>query len=135
VMLFKLSYKNIKSGIKDYVVYFMTLALGVSMFYLFNSLDSQSAIMKMNASSFNLIETLMSVINILSYFISVIFGCLIIYASRFLIRRRKNEFGIYLTLGMSKKTGFIYLSRRESINWIVFTCCWIVSRNIRFIFC
>lgn len=102
-MLFKLSYKNIKSGIKDYVVYFMTLALGVSMFYLFNSLDSQSAIMKMNASSFNLIETLMSVINILSYFISVIFGCLIIYASRFLIRRRKNEFGIYLTLGMSKK--------------------------------
>ena len=38
-MLFKLSYKNIKSGIKDYVVYFMTLALGVSMFYLFNSLD------------------------------------------------------------------------------------------------
>ena len=93
-MLFKLSYKNIKSGIKDYVVYFMTLALGVSMFYLFNSLDSQSAIMKMNASSFNLIETLMSVINILSYFISVIFGCLIIYASRFLIRRRKNEFGI-----------------------------------------
>lgn len=38
-----------------------------------------------------------------SVFVSFILGFLIIYASRFLMKRRNKEFGIYLTLGMSKK--------------------------------
>ena len=38
-----------------------------------------------------------------SVFVSFILGFLIIYASRFLIKRRNKEFGIYLTLGMSKR--------------------------------
>ena len=38
-----------------------------------------------------------------SIFVSCILGFLIIYASRFLIKRRNKEFGIYLTLGMSKR--------------------------------
>ncbi|WP_029066945.1 ABC transporter permease [Lachnobacterium bovis] len=103
MMLFKLSYKNIKAGIKDYAVYFITLALGVAMFYLFNSIESQSVIVSMKKDQNDLVEIAVQVINIISYVISIIFGCLIIYASRFLIKRRKNEFGIYLTLGMSKK--------------------------------
>ena len=36
-------------------------------------------------------------------FVSFILGFLIVYASRFLIKRRNKEFGIYLTLGISKR--------------------------------
>ena len=38
-----------------------------------------------------------------SVFVAVVLGALIVYASRFLIKRRNKEFGIYLTLGMSKR--------------------------------
>ena len=38
-----------------------------------------------------------------SVFVSIILAFLIVYASRFLIKRRNKEFGVYLTLGMSKK--------------------------------
>ena len=50
------------------------------------------------------IEEIFSIQNILIYLVIVnILGFLIIYASRFLMKRRNKEFGIYLTLGMSKR--------------------------------
>jgi putative ABC transport system permease protein len=39
-----------------------------------------------------------------SVFVSFILGFLILYANRFLIRRRKKEFGVYMILGMEKGT-------------------------------
>ena len=47
-MLFKLSFKNMKKSIKDYAIYFLTLVLGVSIFYMFNSLDSQQAMLEVS---------------------------------------------------------------------------------------
>ena len=44
-MLFKLSVKNMKKSFKDYAIYFLTLVLGVAIFYMFNSLDSQQAML------------------------------------------------------------------------------------------
>ena len=41
-MLCRLACKNISKSVRDYAVYFLTLVLGVSIFYMFNSLDSQS---------------------------------------------------------------------------------------------
>lgn len=38
-----------------------------------------------------------------SVFVAFVLGFLIIYANRFLMKRRNKEFGIYLTLGMSKR--------------------------------
>ena len=40
-MLFKLSIKNMRKTIKDFAIYFLTLVLGVAIFYMFNSLDGQ----------------------------------------------------------------------------------------------
>ena len=39
----------------------------------------------------------------LSVFVSFVLAFLIIYANRFLMKRRNREFGIYLTLGMGKQ--------------------------------
>ena len=102
-MLYKLSLKNIKKSIKDYVICFFTLILGVAIFYVFNALDSQTVMMDVSSSTIELIDLMMTMLSGVSVFVSFILGFLIIYASRFLIKRRNKEFGIYLTLGMSKR--------------------------------
>ncbi len=103
MMLFKLSLKNIKKSIKDYAIYFFTLILGVSIFYVFNSIDSQTAMMNVTSRTGEAIDLMIDLLSGVSVFVSFILGFLIIYASRFLIKRRNKEFGIYLTLGMSKR--------------------------------
>ena len=102
-MLCKLSLKNIKKSIKDYAIYFFTLILGVAIFYVFNALESQTVMMDVSSSTEELIELMMTMLSGVSVFVSFILGFLIIYASRFLMKRRNKEFGVYLTLGMSKR--------------------------------
>ncbi|MEH2953551.1 ABC transporter permease [Candidatus Merdisoma sp. JLR.KK011] len=102
MMLFKLSLRNIKKSIKDYTIYFLTLVLGVAIFYVFNALDSQGVMQSVSASTREIIQLMLAMLAGVSVFVSVILGFLIVYANNFLIRRRKKEFGVYLTLGMSR---------------------------------
>ncbi|EJT5937803.1 FtsX-like permease family protein [Clostridium perfringens] len=99
-MYFKLAFKNIKKSYKNYVIYFLTLIFGICIFYTFNSIESQSVMMKLNEqkqSAFMMAEQL---IGYFSVFIAFVLGFLIVYANNYLIKRRKKEFGIYMTLGM-----------------------------------
>ncbi len=100
--LFKLSFKNIKKSFKDYAIYFFTLILGVAIFYLFNSLDSQTVMLKMSNSTQELVDMMINMLSGVSVLVSIILGFLVIYASRFLMKRRNKEFGLYMMLGMSK---------------------------------
>ena len=102
-MLFKLSIKNMKKSIKDYAIYFLTLVLGVAIFYMFNSLDSQQAMLQVSQSTREIIKLMIEMLGFVSVFVAVILGLLIVYANNFLINRRKKEFGIYMTLGMGKR--------------------------------
>lgn len=102
-MLCKLSLKNIKKSFKDYAIYFFTLILGVSIFYVFNAIDSQTVLLDVTSNTLEIIKLMTNMLSGVSVFVSFILGFLIIYASRFLIKRRNKEFGIYLTLGMSKR--------------------------------
>ena len=104
MMLLKLSLKNIKKSIKDSAIYFFTLILGVSIFYVFNAIDSQTVLLNVTSDTRDIIKLMTNMLSGVSVFVSIILGFLIIYASRFLIKRRNKEFGIYLTLGMSKKS-------------------------------
>ena len=101
-MLFKLSLKNIKKSFKDYAIYFFTLILGVAIFYVFNAIESQTVLLKVTSSTREIIDLMVNMLSGVSVFVSFILGFLIIFASRFLMKRRNKEFGIYLTLGMSK---------------------------------
>lgn len=103
MMLFKLSLKNIARSIKDYAIYFFTLILGVAIFYIFNAIDSQTVMMQISESTYEIIDLMTSMLSGVSVFVAFILGFLIIYANRFLMKRRHKEFGIYLTLGMSKR--------------------------------
>ena len=102
-MLFKLSIKNMTKSIKDYAIYFLTLVLGVAIFYMFNSLDSQQAMLEVSQSTRDIIKLMIGMLGFVSVFVSVVLGLLIVYANNFLINRRKKEFGIYMTLGMGKR--------------------------------
>ena len=102
-MLFKLSVRNILRSIKDYAIYFFTLILGVVIFYVFNAIGTQSSTMQLSSSSREVVKLLINVLSGVSVLVAGILGYLIIYASRFLIKRRNKEFAIYLTLGMSKQ--------------------------------
>lgn len=102
-MYSKLAFGNVKKSIKDFTVYFLTLTFGVCLFYVFNSIGSQEAMLKINESQKSIIEMLQMAISSLSVFIAVILGFLVIYANRFLIKRRKKELGLYLCLGMDKR--------------------------------
>ena len=103
-MYFKLAAKNIKKSLKDYTIYFLTLVFGVCIFYTFNSIKSQGVMMELSELQANAFELTNSVIGIASVFISFILGFLIVYANNYLIKRRKKEFGIYMTLGMENKS-------------------------------
>lgn len=102
-MYSKMAVNNVKRSFKDYTIYFLTLTFAVCLFYSFNSIDSQQAIMEINKSKMQAMEILRNVISMVSVFVSIILGSLIIYANNFLIKKRKKELGIYMTLGMPKK--------------------------------
>ena len=99
----KLSFKNIKKSFKDYAIYFFTLILGVAIFYVFNSIESQTVLLDVSESTYEIVDMLTTMLSAASVFVAFILGFLIIYASRFLMKRRNKEFGIYMLLGMSKR--------------------------------
>lgn len=110
-MLFKLSFRNMKKSFKDYAIYFLTLVLGVAIFYMFNSIDSQQAMIEVSQSTREMIQLLIQMLGMVSVFIAIVLGFLIVYANNFLINRRKREFGIYMSLGMGRRqiSGIILL--------------------------
>jgi len=102
-MYSKIALNNVKKSFKDYTIYFLTLTFAVCIFYSFNSIDSQSAMADMNKGQTQYVKIMVQMISVISIGVSVILGGLIIYATKFLINKRKKEFGIYMVLGMSKR--------------------------------
>lgn len=87
---------------QNYLIYFATLILGVAIFYVFNALGSQTVMLKVSSNTEEIIGLMNEAMSVVSVFVSVVLGFLVVYASTFLMKRRKKEFGIYLTLGMGK---------------------------------
>ncbi|MDR2088557.1 MAG: FtsX-like permease family protein [Clostridiales Family XIII bacterium] len=102
MMSIKLALRNVRKSLRDYLIYFLTLSLGVCIFYAFNSIESQQAVMEMTGSQMAALRLLSRIMNTFSVFVSVILSFLILYANGFLIKRRKKEFGLYMILGMEK---------------------------------
>lgn len=102
-MLFKLSVRNLRRSIRDYAVYFVTLVIGVAIFYVFNAVGTQAAFLRVSEDTRDIIRTLITTLSGVSVFVSLVLGFLIVYASRFLMKRRNREFALYLLLGMGKR--------------------------------
>lgn len=102
-MCFKLALRNVRRSMKDFAVYFLTLTFGVCLFYLFNSIDSQQTMLDLSQTESKMVEMGTELLGLFSGFIAVVLGGLIVYANRFLMKRRHKEMGIYLLLGMRQR--------------------------------
>lgn len=99
-MLRKLVFRNVKRSVSDYLVYMFTMTAVAAMMYAFNSLIFQDKVK-------NYMETenmLGAMIGLATVFVVLIVAWLINYMVRFMLEKRSTEFGIYLLLGMKKKT-------------------------------
>ena len=102
-MFSKLAFKNVGRSMKDYGVWFLTIAFGVCLFYVFNSLETQAVFQYLGSGpQAPTAQAIRELIGMLSVFVWVVLAFLILYASGFLIRRRKGELGTYLLLGMER---------------------------------
>ena len=101
-MFFKLSFRNVRRSMKDYAIYFLTLMFGVCIFYVFNSVQAQQSMLEVSEVQTLMLQNLSMLLGYISVFVSIILGFLVIYANKFLIKRRKRELGLYMLLGMEK---------------------------------
>ena len=100
-MTLKLALRNVHRSARDYAVYFLTLALGVAMFYAFNSISEQTVLFDaLSAESKRVLGLLNLFMGLFSGAVAFVLAFLVVYANRFLLKRRKHEFGMYLCLGM-----------------------------------
>ena len=99
-MFSKLALRNVRRSFRDYGVYLLTLTFGVCLFYTFNSLDGQGAMVFLAQNGNPIVDSIMIFMDIFSVVVAVVLACLILYANRFLLRRRKRELGTYFMLGM-----------------------------------
>ena len=98
----KLSYRNMKRSAKDYLVYMLTMTLVVALLYAFGSLIFRNGLEQYFSMK---LQGLMGVmIGLATFFIMLIVSWLINYMVKFMLERRSAEFGIYLLLGMKKRT-------------------------------
>ena len=99
-MLAKLAVGNVRRSARDYTLYFVTLALGVAVFYAFNTVSLQADFLDSNVSE--RLESIGEILSGITVFLAVIMGFLMVYANNFLMRRRKQEMGLYQVLGMRR---------------------------------
>lgn len=103
-MLLKIALRNVRRSIRDYAVYFVTIVLGVAIFYAFNSIEEQSVLLDLqNQASGELLGLTSQLMGSFSLAIAAVLGFLVVYANGFLIKRRRKEFGTYLLLGMGTR--------------------------------
>ncbi|MDY4181902.1 MAG: ABC transporter permease [Pseudoflavonifractor sp.] len=103
-MFCKLARKNVVRSVRDYTLYFLTLLFGVCVFYVFNSLETQWVMeILAQGSGKMMVDAILQLMDVISVFVSVVLAFLILYANRFMLRRRKRELGIYLLLGMEQR--------------------------------
>ena len=110
-MLMKLALRNVRRSMRDYAVYFVTLTLGVAVFYAFNAIGDSRVLFEAQegaegvflASGASIFDILAQIMTYFSVVVAVVLGFLVLYANRFVVRARKKEFGTYLLLGMSPR--------------------------------
>lgn len=99
-MLCKLAWGNVRRAGRDYLVYLLTLTLGVTVFYAFNTISMQVDIAGIDEEG--LAQVVGSMLGDLTYFLAGVMAFLMVYANNFIMKRRKKEFGLYQVLGMGR---------------------------------
>ena len=99
----KLILRNVFRNLQTYTIYFFSLTLIYSLLYAFNALPSHPVMQSLSGAKEMLTTVMSQYMGLLSYLILSAIAFLIVYATNFVLGRRKKELGLYATLGMKKK--------------------------------
>ena len=98
-MLAKLAARNVRRQIGNYVIYFITVSLTVGLMFAVNGAIFEEQLVAHAQAITELRMGLIAITVLVSLIVAFVLG----YATSFMLRLRKREFGTYLTLGMTRK--------------------------------
>lgn len=98
-MYLNLAVRNVKRQVGSYLIYFMTVSLTVALLFAVNNVIYSRELAALADRG----EGAGTALKILVAAISFVVAFVLSYATSFLLKRRKREFGTYLTLGMTRR--------------------------------
>lgn len=99
-MYAKIAIGNIKRSFGDYSIYFMTLAFAACLLYSFTASTDYLLALDLSDQQRGVYDSANGVMQAFSVFSVIVFAFLVVYANRFILRRRSHEFALYEILGM-----------------------------------
>lgn len=98
-MFAKLALRNVRRQIRNYLIYFVTVALSIALMFAVNNLSYSHRIQTLSQMSTE-IRSMFTIVTVLSCLVTAL---VLSYATGFMLKLRKKEFGMYLTLGMTRR--------------------------------
>ena len=109
-MLNTLIFRNAKRQAKEYLIYFVTMVLSVSIIYAFNALIFLSEVQYAIQAD----TVIRLLFNVISVIIVVVLSWLTGYMMNFMLKNRSKELSIYMVLGIENKE-IVRLFRKENV--------------------
>ncbi len=98
-MFAKLALRNVRRQIRNYLIYFVTVSLSIALLFAVNNLSYSDRIQALSELSTD-IRSMFTMVTMLSCFVTAL---VLSYATGFMLKLRRREFGMYLTLGMTRR--------------------------------
>ncbi|MGM9661607.1 MAG: ABC transporter permease [Oscillospiraceae bacterium] len=98
-MFAKLALRNVRRQIRNYLIYFVTVALSIALLFAVNNLSYSDRVQSLSEVSSDM-RTMFAMVTVLSCLVTAL---VLSYATGFMLKLRKKEFGMYLTLGMTRR--------------------------------
>ena len=108
-MFFKLAFRNGRKSRKENGLFFSTLLITVIAFYIILSLPNQDVMIFLQQMESDAVKRLISMLPLFFGAALVILFFLVYYAGKYQMQRRRHEFGLYLMMGMRRRTLFLLL--------------------------
>lgn len=98
-MFAKLALRNVRRQIGSYLIYFVTVALSIALMFAVNNLSYSDRIRTLAGDSSD-VRAMFTMVTVLSCLVT---SLVLSYATGFMLKLRRKEFGMYLTLGMTRR--------------------------------
>ena len=98
-MFAKLALRNVRRQIRNYLIYFVTVSLSIALLFAVNNLSYSDRIQALSELSTD-IRCMFTMVTLLSCLVTAL---VLSYATGFMLKLRRREFGMYLTLGMTRR--------------------------------
>ena len=98
-MFVKLAVRNVHRQMQSYMIYFVTVALSIALLFAVNNLSYSDRMQTLSEMSTD-IRSMFTMVTVLSCLVTAL---VLSYATGFMLKLRRREFGLYLTLGMTRQ--------------------------------